>query len=282
MDITNIKEISFFGLRRSGNHAIQNWIIRQNDNSFVHLNDCKLYSKSKNPYENFSKVTISRISPLVYHKGSLKYRRFLKYSLNPNVEYLYGGDRIELDRRSLREYKTKSLIIHSYEHYSLSQVLGSWFESQRDEFLGKSQKKFDIVLLRDPFNVFASLIHRGENLDNAKPIIEKWIEHAKEYLGLTDYLKNRVSISYNSWVVNKDYRQEVAGLLDLKFSDVGINTVVNVGKGSSFDGTAYDGKAQEMPVLSRYKSYLDHPVMLQVLNNEELRDLSEKVFGSIV
>ncbi|MEL4897319.1 hypothetical protein [Crocosphaera sp. Alani8] len=280
-DFVNIKDISFFGLRRSGNHAIQNWIIRQNNSSFVHLNDVKLYS-NKNPYKSFSKATISGINPLVYHKNIIKYKRYLRYLNNPKYEYKYGRNVLELDRERLRYYRTKSLIMHTYEHYSLSQVMGDWFENQRDKFLGKSKERFDILLLRDPFNLFASLIHRGEELNNTNYIIEKWLEHAREYYGITNYLKYRISINYNQWFINQDYRNKIAKSLNLAFTDAGINSVVNVGKGSSFDGTSYDGKASKMPVLYRYKDYLNHPVMLKVLSNEELMDFSHKIFGSIL
>ncbi|MEM0981463.1 MAG: hypothetical protein AAGH78_14450 [Cyanobacteria bacterium P01_H01_bin.58] len=282
MSFVNIKEMSFFGLRRSGNHAVQNWVIRQNNSSFVHLNDCKLYGKTKNPYENFSKVTISGINPLIYHQGLLKYRRYLQYLLNPEVEYLYGRNRPELNRGNLRNYHSKSLLLHGYEHYSLDQVIGDWFETQRDGFVGKSQQRFDVVILRDPFNVFASLIHRGEDMDKVDSISRKWVEHAREYLGLTNHFKNRVCISYNQWFTDKGYRQQIAKSLDLNFSDAGINTVVNVGHGSSFDGTTYDGIARAMPVLVRYKKYLEHPAMQRVLAHEELRDLADKIFGPIV
>lgn len=280
-DITNIKDVSFFGLRRSGNHAIQNWIIKQNNSSYVLLNNVKLYT-NQNPYQSFCEATISGICPLVYHKGPNKYRRYLKYLANSRVEYRYGGDRTELDRIRLREYKLKSLIIHSYEHYSLSHVLGDWFEEKRDKFIGKSQQKFDILILRDPFNLFASLIHRGENLDDPSSVINRWLEHAREFLGLSNYLKRRIAINYNAWFTNQDYRQEIATLLKLPFTDSGISDVVSVGRGSSFDGTTYNGEAEKMPVLARYKSYLDHPVMLKVTANEELKDLSSKIFGPII
>ncbi|NEQ73290.1 MAG: hypothetical protein F6K23_09540 [Okeania sp. SIO2C9] len=52
MYFTNAIDISCFGLRRSGNYAVINWIIRQNNGSFVHLNDVKLYS-NKDPYQSF-------------------------------------------------------------------------------------------------------------------------------------------------------------------------------------------------------------------------------------
>ena len=243
--------------------------------------DCWIYS-NKNPYNSFCEATISRISPLIYHRSIIKYKRYLRYLIDPSYEYRYGGNVLELDRSRLRNYKTKSLVMHTYEHYSLNQVMGNWFENYRDKFLGESQEKFDIVLLRDPFNLFASLIHRGENLEDSDSVIEKWIEYAREYSGITNYFRYRISINYNQWFTNRDYRNRLANKLNLTFSDAGVDNVVNVGKGSSFNGTNYDGKASQMSVLYRYKDYLDHPIMLKVLNNEELRDLSHEIFGSII
>ncbi|NEQ73288.1 MAG: hypothetical protein F6K23_09530 [Okeania sp. SIO2C9] len=46
--------------------------------------------------------------------------------------------------------------------------------------------------------------------------------------------------------------------------------VSNVGKGSSFDKINYNGKATQMNVLSGYKAFLDHPVILKILANKEL------------
>lgn len=280
MSFNNTRDISCFGLRRSGNHAILNWIIMQNNGSFVHLNDVKLYT-NRDPYKSFSKATIGGINPLVYHQGSVKFRRFLKFLVNSKIEYLYGGDSVELDREKLRKYKLKSLLIHSYEHYSLSKIFSSTFEEKRVEFLGKSQYTFDILILRDPYNTFASLIKRGENSKNFDLIIKKWIEHAKEYLGLSNYLQNRISISYNHWFENKAYRQKIAEALGLVFTDDGINIVSNVGQGSSFDRTNYQGKANQMNVLYRYKDFLDHPVMLRLFADRELNELSEEIFGLI-
>ncbi|MGF1480222.1 MAG: hypothetical protein ACFB4I_12140 [Cyanophyceae cyanobacterium] len=280
MSYVNNREISCFGLRRSGNHALINWIVKQNNDSFVHLNNVKLYT-NKDPYKSFAEATISGINPLVYHQGVVKFRRFIKYSLQPDVAYIYGGNRPELDREQLR-IQFKTLLIHSYEHYTLSQVLGSWFEEKRTKFLGKSQRCFDLLLLRDPYNTFASLIKRGEKLDDPHAVIQKWIDHAKEYLGLSSYLQNRVSVNYNYWFTDKQYRQELAQSLGLSFTDAGIDTVSAVGRGSSFDKTAYDGKASQMPVLLRYQKYLDHPVMLKVLANKELNELSEEIFGPIL
>ena len=139
------------------------------------------------------------------------------------------------------------------------------------------------------YNNFASLIQReegtkqGTNLsNNPDAIIKKWIEHAREYLGLSNYFQNRISINYNEWFTNKAYRHKIAEALGLVFTDVGIDMVPNVGGGSSFDKLNYAGVASRMNVLSRYKAFLDHPIMLKVLANKELNKLSEEIFGSIM
>ena len=281
MNITNIREMSCFGLRRSGNHGIINWIIRQNNDAYVHLNNVKLYS-NRDPYQSFAEINLGRINPLVYHKGILKARRFTKYLINRQVEYRYGGDRPELDRERLRRYSVKPLLIHSYEHYDLGHVIGDSFEAKRTEYLGKSQERFDVIILRDPYNTFASLIRKGETLANPQSIINKWIEHAKEYLGVSKHFKHPVGINYNFWFTDQSYRQELAKKLGLPFTDAGIDTVPFVGEGSSFDKGAYDGQASQMPVLSRYKSYLEHPVMLKVLAHAELNELANEIFGPIL
>jgi hypothetical protein len=286
MNCSNKKEISCFGLRRSGNHAIIHWLIRQNNDQFVFLNDVKLYD-SYDPYESFSKVTIGGISPLVYHRGFIKYKRYMKYILNRKVEYLYGQERSDLDRENLRNWKSKPMLVHSYEHYSLSQVLPR-FEDKRNHYLGKSESRFDLVIVRDPYNTFASLIKRGEfdpkswRYVSPKVIVERWIEHAREFLGFTRYLKHQIGVSYNHWFYDKDYRIKLAEKLELPFTDEGIATVPKFGKGSSFDGDKYDGQAARMDTLSRYKDFLDHPIMQEVLAHHELNELSREIFGEVV
>lgn len=97
-------DISCFGLRRSGNHAIINWIIRQSQGNFVHLNDVKLYH-NKDPYQSFSKATVSGINPLIYQKSIKKWMRTLKYLHNPQFEYLYDGNSVDVDDRQRKSQK---------------------------------------------------------------------------------------------------------------------------------------------------------------------------------
>ncbi len=287
MDFTNSLEITFFGMRRSGNHAVINWIRSQTQGTFIHLNNVNLYSGC-DPYQHFTQAVISEVNPLVAERGLRSFKRFSKYLLRcGKVEYLYGVDErhSELIKRESWRALKKILLVRSYEHYSLQDAIHDWFEAEREQNVGRSQHQFDIVLVRDPYNLFASLIKTSNNiseLSNSQLVIDKWKEHAKEYLGYTNHLKHQVGISYNAWFQDQEYRRELADRLKLTFTDDGMDSVPMFGKGSSFDGQRFDGNARKMGVLSRYKHFLDHPVMEQVLADQEIRELSYTIFGDIL
>ena len=184
MDFTNRIELSCFGMRRSGNHAFVNWVRSQTTGKFLHINNAKIYT-SEDPYDRFAECTTFAINPLVTERGLRGFKRFIKYALHRGqVEYIYAGYGAEgqnIDREALRQQQ-KSLLVHSYEHYLLEDVLEDWLKTDREKFLGTSQYTFDVVLLRDPFNLFASLIKRNEDFSKPYSAINKWKCHAREYL----------------------------------------------------------------------------------------------------
>nr|WP_293093742.1 hypothetical protein [Okeania sp. SIO2F4] len=88
-------------------------------------------------------------------------------------------------------------------------------------------------------------------------------------------------ISYNKWFADINYRQELSSQLNLEFSDAGINEVKWQGSGSSFDGLSFQSKGSEMNVLGRWQEFVNDPLYCSLLNNQELIDYSEKIFGYI-
>jgi hypothetical protein len=69
-------------------------------------------------------------------------------------------------------------------------------------------------------------------------------------------------ILYDKWFMDEAYRRQVTDDLNarwglrLVYNEDALNTVVNCEKwGSSFDGHAFQGKAQEMNVLRRYEQF---------------------------
>lgn len=221
--------VFFFGMSRSGNHPIIQWIMSQEKKEFIFFNDIR--SENGNAY---------------------------------NV---------------LRQTKKRKadFVICSYE--------GNTFDEFYSSFPVKNVKAEGIkriILLRDPFNLAASQYFYFGNISlprrAGRTLSEIWKEHAKEYLGRTDKLENKIPISYNKWFIDKEYRKNIADQLGLKFTDKGINRVSNFAGGSSFDQMRYDGSAQEMKTLSRFETlfYSESAIVEMLLGDKELLALAKE------
>ena len=159
-----------------------------------------------------------------------------------------------------------------------------------DLYFGKSARQYDLIILRDPFNMIASRLKAHQTRERSylnvrsrrTKVVDLWIEYAKEWLGETNYLKNhRILVNYNKWFTDAIYREQLAGALGLEFSDSGLSEVKRFGGGSSFDGKSLQGKASQMDVLNRWKNYIDDEFYREILNNVQLWAYSEKIFGYI-
>ena len=85
--------------------------------------------------------------------------------------------------------------------------------------------------------------------------LEMWIKYAEEYLGITNYVSDKILVNYNSWFASEQYRKELLYEItpEWKFTDDGINDVFDYGYGSTFDMRNFDGKGHEMKVLDRWE-----------------------------
>ncbi|MGB3512502.1 MAG: hypothetical protein WBA93_25355 [Microcoleaceae cyanobacterium] len=257
-EIVNQKEVRVVGMRRTGNHAIINWLQSQQTGKIEFWNDLKVNRNAlRQKYENLKEN-------------------------NPFVK--------------------KDCLIRSYEDYGLPEMTNWIFESKHDLYFGKSATRYDLLIIRDPFNLFASrLNHRfkleqnNSNLGEAtygnnflsvrssnQTVADLWVDYAKEYLGETNYLKhNKVCVNYNQWFANVEYRRNIAEKLQMEFSDAGIDKVAGQGGGSSFEGKQFDGKATSMDVLNRWQKVADLPRYRELFSNQEVFEYSERIFGHI-
>jgi hypothetical protein len=147
----------------------------------------------------------------------------------------------------------------------------------------------NILLLRDPMNLFASrlmglapdrglLLPEGTSdqhrttasaaTSKSLPLqVEKYKNHHAEFSGQTNFLKNKVCISYNSWVSEETYRRDIAeSQLGLEFSDSKYKTRA----GSSFGRPP----ASESEYFDRWKSFWDDPVYAAVRGDDFLMGIS--------
>lgn len=272
--IVNRKEIRVLGLRRSGNHAIINWICRQAPTNQVFINHARVMD---NPYRNV-------------------YRDQLFLQQRPELRGWRCED-IEWWRQEARgNFSEKDVLIYSYEDQEIERVVHPFFEKKHDLYLGKSQDRYDVLIVRDPFNLFASRIKGNKPRENARnfdllqvysrrlTLPELWISYAKECLNETNFLSNKkIVIKYNLWFSDIEYRRQIADQIGLEFTDAGFDDVVRAGGiGSSFDNQSFSGQASQMNVLNRWKSFENDPCFRElILKNSELIDYSAKLFGDI-
>ncbi len=260
----NAKEIRFVGLQRSGNHAIINWIFQQAPEPRCHLN---CVEPGSNPFHTFQRKS----SVEEFQKDF-----FEKFNIYAEMCGLFSR---------------KSLLIYSYEDEDLRDVSSEPFERRHDRWLGRSASRFDIVLVRDPYNLFASRLKREESgipnryslrVDSERGILcGLWKQYAREFLGETGFLPhNRLAVNYNRWFLEKEYRMKLSAALGLEFSDGGMDEVLHVGGGSSFDRMSFDNKASEMKVLERWRNYEKNELFRSIFRDRELVGLSERIFGA--
>lgn len=146
-----------------------------------------------------------------------------------------------------------------------------------------------VLIVRDPYNLFASRIRKAATLDNpAYPreagaalerVVTRWKQHAREYLGLTNTLAPKEGVYFNAWFADPAYRRALSQRLGLDFSDEGFTAVSGTGGGSSFDGTAYDADNRRMNVLDRASQLTDDERRLwdALFADDELHALARRL-----
>src|SRR5882724_4584006 len=251
----NTVESRLAALRRSGSHAVVHWLLAQLPGRGVFLNSCKL---GENPYASC-------------YRGD-------------SVVRPAGG--FDLDGAPA----PKDFLLYNYEDRELGAVFSDAFESEHDRWLGASGRRFDLLILRDPWNNLASLLRwaRGSvhpiSLDSVAKAARLWKVYAREVLGETAFLRHAPTpVLYNRWVAEPGYREALAGRLGISFTDAGRDAVAPWGPatwGDSFDGFAYDGRAGEMPVLERFR-WCAGDSFYRGLFDAEICELSERIFGPI-
>ncbi|PKD16196.1 hypothetical protein APR41_10440 [Salegentibacter salinarum] len=250
------------GLSRSGNHAIINWIINQLQGDYLFLNCTE---PKYNPYDT--------ARPL--DKEGYTYRT-----------NLYN---FELNREKKGNFSKKKYLLFSHEDCFLGSLNKKEERKKIAGWVGSSEVQKDILIIRDPFNLFASRAKAGLLLGNiadhtTRPISEKVLcriykQHAREFLGENNNLRNKVIINFNTWSSNENYRLKVAKALNIPFSDAGYREVTTVAGGSSFDGTNLSGMAHKMKVNERWKNYAKDDNYWSLFD-QELLEFSRKIFGN--
>jgi hypothetical protein len=221
------------GLGRSGNHAILNWILRQLDGRWAFLN---CVEGKSNPIRT-ARPTDS---------GQALFANFSDF--DPAAE-------------AAGRPAPKDHLVLSMEDSFLAHAFGPEATRLQDAGVGPSAERLDVVVLRDPYNLFASRLKVPEQVLPPPLALRIWKQHARACLGLgRTRLPNRTLFAgFGRWAADPGYRRLLAAQLGLAFTDAGREEILACAGGSSFDGTAYQGRAGEMAVGERWRRVADDP-----------------------
>lgn len=261
MDTIN-KVIRLAGMKRNGNHAIVNWILAQHTGP----------ATFRNAANKFEFMTNFVSEPIEAFKGHI------------------GPTKVNLD-----DPGSKEIFMITYEDRDVEKALHPGIPERYENWMGhRVNRAISMVVLRDPFNFFASRIQAEVNriyplkswghcfsAGQSDALWEMWITYARKYLEFSDSdNRDEIAVSYNRWVMSPGYRKQLAGKIDAELiNDGACKTVTGWGAGSSFNGK----RIQEPEMyLNRWRKFREHVEFKKLLENEDVLVCSNKIFGPIL
>ncbi len=284
--------VRVYGLQRSGNHAMIDWIMQQYaGHPTLLLNNVR--HGLEDPY-----LTCDRRVP---HE-------------------LGTADSPEALRAA-----PKALLVYSYEDARgrmtsdiafLDSVLAVEATELEARFLGSSARTLDVMVVRDPFNFFASRLKRLDTLTGRRDtelIVRDWKQLATRAARTpANESATEVVGNYNRWARERDYRVWLGAKVGGRYSDASMKKVAEFGGGSSFekqleplragdfvrkwrkalDLSRYRNighylrrlrvpPATKMKVTERWLQSRADPTFRDIFLDPEILELSEHLFGRI-
>jgi MoaA/NifB/PqqE/SkfB family radical SAM enzyme len=237
-------EYRLFFQRRSGGHAVAEWIAYH--------------------FKGRSGVLLNSLRP------NVKWNRPTKYW------YIDEEETEDLKQQeSGRIIKDHGFVITTFED-----PLRYSDQLHTSKIIGVDSKKiYNIIVTRDIYNNVASRLKHDTRRKKKTPVgwYDECIEHWKQ---LTSQ-KNVIHFNYNLWMTNKTYRISIGKKLDIPNNQGQmVSKVENFGGGSSFTGVRKQAIAEDL--LNRWKTYTEESYsdsFQSLLDNEEVRKINQKIFG---
>ena len=264
----------FMSLKRSGQHAIVNWLAQQTNHNVLHYNNCIKGWEQKRLLPMKNHMVVSYIFNGKNHEIK-NYFVDHKIDLNKSEQLRQEFENTQFTNIVDNIYNIEDLSFEQYDHQRMWE-----FEEVKDNCK-------NILIMRDPYNFIASCLQRlvdppdagatdvGKELPSRLKI---WKKHANQVLKGNETSQPFYFISYNEWFSSPSYRKKICDDLNLVFTDSGMNKVMNFGNGSSFDREKFDGTAQKMNVLTRYHKWQNHRAF-QHLIDDEIKFMAQEIFA---
>jgi hypothetical protein len=249
----NGRLIRVVGLARSGNHAIINWILRQLTGRWAFLNCIQ-----------------AKTNPFLTARPDDAGRRW-------SASFADFDPRAECAGR----HAQKQVLLLSMEDTFLRPAFGPEATQEVCHATGGAADITDVVVLRDPYNLFASRHRLNAELLPARQALRVWKQHARAHLATSPRLERPVVVAnFNRWAGSRVYRAELARRLGIEFTDAGRDEIAPCAGGSSFDGFDFQDAARHMDVAARWRHYVRVSDFRAIFDRETAR-LARRLFPEI-
>ena len=263
-------------LKRSGQHAIINWLAQQIPHDVLHFNNC-LHGwdeKKLKPMKNVMTMHFKWNHADNMHEIKNYFHDWkLDLELSKSLENEWA---IAWKENVFDNVKS---VIYNIEDFDLRVYNDKNFDSFKQ--LESRQK---ILIVRSAQNFVASCLQRKINPpdpdatdvgDNIAERMNLWKQHSQEALNENS---EYYVILFDLWFSDENYRKKICSDLGLLFTDNGLNTVTKFGSGSSFNRQEFDNKAQKMSVLNRWMQYPDQKELFSHIDKQAY-ELNQRLFN---
>lgn len=191
----------------------------------------------------------------------------------------------------MREFRvrfpnTRPKIILSYEDLTAAEIM----EGPLPEFLADRVSRHDVrvqtgVILRDPYNLFASRLKKWPERFATDTDIRRQQElynsHAELALSPVSVFGDApvVPILYNPLVADPAYREKLSHKLYIRSGSMGLDEVPLYGHGSSFDGYQTQGADVRAGVFDRWRSSSNDPKFRAVTADKHVQKTALTLFN---
>lgn len=141
------------------------------------------------------------------------------------------------------------------------------------------------MLVRDPYNWTASWMQAMSNAGlerdiapNLEEFFHAWQKQAESFVDVYNPFVTH-NVQMNGWHMCGKYRRFVADLFGMTdFCDKHAQEIH--GPGSAFDGLAFNGRAGQMPVLTRWQNLCENKLFIDFLkDHRQANELCGDIFG---
>lgn len=260
----------FFGLQRSGNHAVINWLVGLDQQGFIFFNNVDW----KKPIsESVSAVSLPPGIKAYASRESKKSPPVIKHEYINNLSLIEGGK-----------------LLFSYENMNMSSYVDKRINRNIVASFGSPISKTNILIVRNIFNMLPSAARMVRRQQAQKRRSDEWfvevmrkrVEMWKSYAFLaveaSSFSRGEfIPILFDKWVVDKSYRDSLAEVFGLLNKDKNIDFVSDAGNGSSFSGIK---GVEQKGVVNRWVDGDDVNALTGLLKkNLDAVDLNVKLFG---